>query len=268
MRLQLKIFFIIVFCPQFLTGQFSELIRPGRPSQSIGPFTVGKGIFQSENGLNFVAENKAGQAEGAFLTVNEFRYGVLERFELNLFLEYTETTKDFGSTDIFSQEGLSSVHFGIRNNILEKQKGIIPTFGYQLFILMPFNYGVYELESPAPVMRLMTNHDIGDQLFFKTNWELQYNGLSPMPKWEIVFYFGGTLSEKFKAYVENYNFFKDGRMIGNFDTGVMFYPNSEIQIDAYIGGGQFMTRAYFYLSMGFSWRLFVTSDHIRPTKVY
>lgn len=44
----------------FLSAQFNPTIRTGRPGQSIGPYTVGREVFQVQTGMGYKQGERVG----------------------------------------------------------------------------------------------------------------------------------------------------------------------------------------------------------------
>ncbi len=146
---QLFLSFFLCLCGALL-GQYNTTIRGARPSNVIGAFTVGKGVLQFQQGVDYVwGENEryfylpepspgngfngAHQLENT-ISQNVIRFGILEKLEISAALNYNWKNEYYqfeNSNDPALQSGNSksnvfqNIDLGFRYNILDgtnKQK--------------------------------------------------------------------------------------------------------------------------------------------------
>ncbi len=132
---------LLLLAFHFSFAQYNPTIRTGRPGQTIGSFTVGKGVLQFHQGVDYGWANReselfppsgmAVQSEvekEAILSQNIIRFGVMERLEVSAAINYVWETKHYhyapnpdpALTD-FNQKNneFKNVDFGFRYNILD-----------------------------------------------------------------------------------------------------------------------------------------------------
>ena len=93
MLILMKRIFIVSLLSLFLQnaqGQFNETVRTDRPGQAIGPFSVGKLIFQTQTGIDIggLKEKKNNFSNYSMAPSTVLRLGITRRFEINTALEY------------------------------------------------------------------------------------------------------------------------------------------------------------------------------------
>jgi len=235
-------------------GQYNETIRSGRPGQSIGPFTVGKGIFQIQTGMDvFGYEKKSAGIEGdGFLNNTVLRYGVAERWEISALADYkVETWKSGGFEQDLS--GLSAFDIGGRYHIYSGE-GLIPSVGFQLRFRLPVLSEDYEIDHVAPRFIIVTNQKLSETFTLFTNWGGSWNGINSTGTGFYTLNLAFPISGKLGGFVENYGSLTDGNFDSRFDAGLSYLVTNDLQLDILGGPGSNDGVKDFFLSVGLSWR--------------
>lgn len=240
-------FFVLIFSTQITFAQFNETIRTGRPGQAIGPFAVGRGVFQIQTGYQFgqTQQHPASQNTHSYSTV--FRLGLTEVFEVN-------TAVDIEQNRFINQErqlthhygGVSNWAMGFRYHIFDG-KGLIPSVGLQTSIKLNNTLQEeFHTDNITPRLALITKQDFTKNLSLFTNVGVNWNGDTGAAQEFYVLNLSYSLNSKIGFMVENYGNLKDT----NWDAGIAYLLNPNIQFDLY-GGGK--ARQWF-VSLGCSWR--------------
>ena len=253
---QFGLLFILVFYLSEITqAQFYETIRSGRPGQSIGVSTVGKGIFQIQSGIDhFGHTNHNSDIKGSgFLTNTVLRYGLTEAFEVGTFFEYkTESITDNNIT--YSQNGLSNMMIGLRYQIA-KGKGILPSIGFQFRMRIPVLSMPYQINDIAPSFVFVTSQQLSKSFTLITNLGSSWNGNDAIPTGLYTINLSCAFTDTFGAFLENYGSLTQGVFETRFDTGVAWLMTPNLQLDLLGGLGSNHGLKDYFISTGFSWRI-------------
>ena len=248
------IIFTLLISFQTAFGQYNETIRSGRPGQSIGPFTVGKGILQIQSGVDFFGfENKdLGSSGNGFVHNTVVRYGIFERLEISGLFDYkNEKSKTNGSEVDLS--GLSAFDLGGRYEFFEG-KGAIPTIGFQMRVRLPVLSENYKIDKIAPRFFFVTGQKLSDTFTLTTNWGGSWNGVNSTGTAFYVVNLSFPISGKLGVFFENYGDLTDGDFDSRFDAGLAYLSNNDLQFDMLGGLGKNDGVSDYFVSVGLSWR--------------
>lgn len=249
----------LVFLLSFLTAdvaysQYNETIRSGRPGQSIGPFTVGTGIFQIQSGIDingFKAESTGVKGNG-FIFDNVFRYGIAERWEVSALVDYAHETITMNGSET-SLNGLAAFDLGGRYH-LYTGKGLVPSLGLQARFRIPVLSDDYKISNAVPRFLIVTSQRLSDTFTLVTNWGGRWNGNdTPGTAFytiNVSFPIAGPLS----GFIENYGNLTDGDFDTRFDGGFAYLCNNDLQLDVLGGAGNNDDVSDYFVSVGVSWR--------------
>lgn len=234
-------------------GQYNETIRTGRPGQSIGPFTVGKSVFQNQSGIQFNGARRAGSSLGETQFVSVFRAGLTERFEVGGSINYRDSERE-SVGDIARRSGVDAVTLRMRSNVYVG-KGWIPSFGYQLHIGLPIVSKDFNQRDLYPKLTLMTGQRLSNRIAFTTNSGLNWNGFSTTP---VLFYtlnFNIRLLQHGGIILEHYNTLANNSWTPRGDVGLYYRLTNDIQLD--VNAGYFASNdvwSEYFVATGISWR--------------
>ncbi len=233
-------------------AQFSETIRTGRPGQSIGPYAVGKGVLQFQQGIehhNF---------DGPFIKLSTFsnnhvvRFGVSKRIEVSGLINHSVTQPRV--SNLIQKKGLTDIHLGFRVN-LNSQQGVLPSTGFQARLALPKVSEDYGSEYLAPNMVFVASWTLPKDMGITTNWILTYDGNSPSPIGQYILNFSFPIYGNWSGFIENYGTRTNTSTTTFFDGGLAYLVNNNLQLDA--SGGYSInneTETYF-INAGISWRI-------------
>lgn len=161
---------IVILFSQQTQAQFNETVRTGRPGQAIGPFAVGKFVFQTQTGFDVVGfDEKQNNFSSYNIAPNTvLRFGLTRTFEINTAWEYRNDNYKISDSS-FSTNGLSSAIIGTRINLFEG-KNYIPSLGLQVGFKLPNLSQPYNSKYIAPKIMLIANEKINDKISFLINF--------------------------------------------------------------------------------------------------
>ncbi len=245
---------LLIASAQYSYGQYGETIRSGRPGQSIGPFTVGKGIIQLQTGMDvFGFENKPLNIKGdGYLNNTVVRYGIAERFEVSALADYrSETIKSNGTeTDL---NGLAAFDLGGRYHVFSA-KGAIPNIGFQLRFRLPVLSEDYKIDNVAPRFIIVTGQKLSETFALATNWGASWNGVNSTATKFYVINLSFPIVGKLGGFVENYGSSANGNFDTRFDAGLAYLVNDDLQLDLLGGPGNNDGIKDYFFSVGLSIR--------------
>jgi hypothetical protein len=152
--MKLKFVFLFLSIAISVAGQYNETLRGARPGNVIGAFTVGKGVLQLHQGVDFLQAEEVRNYissngfpfEGYYqlentVFQNTIRYGIIEKLELSAVLNYnwknTYNNFDANPDPALSFSNSKEVDFqnidlGLRYNILDGTNRARLVWGIQL----------------------------------------------------------------------------------------------------------------------------------------
>ncbi len=232
MRLLFLTIFWMLALSTKVVGQFNEIIRSGRPGQAIGAFTVGQHVLQIQSGVDYFKsiDSDGDKKREEYLNNTVLRYGLSETFEVSAVAEYKTEAVLQNDTKI-SYQGLSALDVGMRVHIFTG-KGFVPNVGFQTRLRLPFLTGHYQIKDIAPLFVLATSQQLFKKFTLITNW-----------------------GNKLGVFVETFGSVQQGVFISNFDTGLAWLINNDLQFDVYGGYGINQGVRDYFVSTGISWRM-------------
>ena len=231
------------------TFLFAQNIITDRPDQTESAVTLEKGRLQIESGiLNQTEGDGNDKLKSLIIPTNLFRYGISKKVELRLVLQLDGLqTMD----DNAYQFALGSVELGAKI-VLNQSEDPSVQFALLSHLVLPKDNWTQFSDQLGFLNRISIAHDI-DQ-----NTSIGYNfGYNHYTHGEgnsiYTVAIGHSISEKLSVYIEPYgSVFTDSILLSNFDYGIVYLVNSNIQLDLSFGLG--FNNTMNYQSLGFSWR--------------
>jgi Putative MetA-pathway of phenol degradation len=232
-----------------LQAQTTTDLETDRPDQTETPFTVGKFMFQAENGFsrtkvdNLLVQNSL---------VSLLRFGLSEKFELRAEILRDGYTVD--KTKIIS--GLQPLELGFKVNLL-KEKGIIPKTSLIAHITIPKAASKsFKGTYAAPNFRFTMQHSLSKKQSFSYNiggeWNSDFGTFQPL----YTLATGYDFTSKLYGYVELFGFFPKGLTAEHsLDGGLAYLLKPNLQLDISAGAGITKTAPKSYWAIGLSFRL-------------
>ncbi len=236
-------------------AQTAPQIVSDRPGQAFTHQVVGKGVFQIQSGLdlNKAATNLIDQEVRT--SVNEFRLGLSESFEISTVWNYSQTSTTNNATSFEDEfDGVSSWQLGFRYNLIAESDGWIPGIGIQTRFSMKQVSRNYQPSQIAPTTMLFTNHTLLDDLNVSFNGGVAYDGETAIPQYLYVISFAQNFTSDFGIIYEFYGNEYNDQESNYGGAGVFYFPNKDLQLDLYASMGKNQGVEEFYMSLGVSWR--------------
>lgn len=236
-----KAFFLFLFTPSLIMAQTSETIVSDRPGQANAAYTVGKGVLQGQHGINFI---EVASTIKTLAFSNTFRYGVLDKLEISSTLIYQ-------NGDL--RDGLRFTNVGGRYSLLENE-GWIPAIAVQGQLLLPWQSKEFKRDQLGTLWNINTNNSLGESFSLSTNWGVAFEGNDNIdPSWFYVWNLGYSINDQWGTFAEIYGNLNDFN--SNFDTGLSYLINNNLQLDAGLGVDLSNAGDYWFGDIGISWRI-------------
>lgn len=219
---------LLLFVCTISFGQYNPIIRTGRPGQTIGSFTVGKGVLQFHQGLDYtwgtvgqeftspMGLSSAGTVRlEEYFSQNVIRFGVAEKLEVSAGINYSWSNQfyDFGqNADPTLKEAnirtfdFKNVDLGFRYNILDGNNRY--KLGWGIQARTGLYQWVFDEFVDAPDLKVITaiGRNLGEKSRFRINagttlalsmydwivYGLNYN-YNPVPKLGFTLEYSGRL---------------------------------------------------------------------------
>lgn len=239
-------------------SQYNETIRSGRPGQAIGPYTVGKGVFQVQAGAEYYHNTKdeSDDKENIINPNAVLRYAISDHFEINTGVGYEFKNEKLVSGSIDS-DYLSSLSLGTRINLNDGENGW-PAMGIQVSAKFPIDK---EKNSPkidgiAPKAVFIVSQSLTDKLGLTVNFGSDYDFDTFNPTWKYVLNLSYSINDKVGVFVEPYGAFTGAEDHAiKFDAGVSYLVNNDLQLDLLGGYGDNHGMQEYMVGAGISWRI-------------
>jgi hypothetical protein len=242
-----------VICLLFISVTYSQTtpdLETDRPDQTETPFTVGKNMFQAENGYSiWNAKNKIQQQN----IVSLLRFGLSEKFELR-----AEIARDrYNNESInYNERGLTPIEVGFKAN-LTSEKGLIPKTSLIAHIALPtVASATFKGNYYAPNFRFTMQHTLSKKQSLSYNlggeWGADDGSFTPL----YTLASGYDFSKLVYGYVELFGFFPNRQIAEHTAAGgVAFLVKPNVQFDISGGIGLTPTATKNYWALGLSFRL-------------
>ena len=224
---------------------FSQIIITDRPDQTESPVTLEKGRLQIESGVLHQVDGDGNEELKALLIpTNLFRFGISKKVELRLVLQL-EGHKIFN--DNAYHYALGSIELGTKIALNQNENSTV-----QFAILSHLKLPKDNEDRLGFLNRISLAHNIGQ------NTSVGYNfGYNHYHQGHGNFIYtiaiGQTLIKKLSIYIEPYgSVYSASAPLSNFDYGLAYLVNSNLQLDLSFGLG--LNNTMCYQSLGISWR--------------
>jgi len=229
-----------------------------RPDQTESSSVVPLKSLQIETG--FLLENE----ENTFREIRSFaynttliRYGLLERLELRIGLEYLGDRSVMKLTgNETSISGFSPLYTGFKIKVTE-ESGILPEIAFLGGLVLPFTANQnYETNYAAVNMRFSMSHTLSDRFSIGYNLGVETDGISSVPSYYYSFVTGFSVTGKIGTFVESYGFIPEtGNAEHLLDAGITYLLLPTLQLDFSAGIGISEAAIKNFLSVGLSYRI-------------
>lgn len=232
-------------------SQLTSNIQTDRPGQAINPNTVGKGMFQMQQGFDYFGIKEKAIISNGFATEQVVKYGVFQNLELSaLFVfQYNKSMPSLVS------QGVSALHLGFRIHLSDQNKAM-PSSGFQLRIKVPKISKDFGQKYVTPQAIYSFTYSLPKDMSLTGNLILDFDGKDFTPIGGYVANFGFPIYKELSGFVENYGSISRGEFTTKFDGGFAYLINSNIQLDLTGGGAKNHGSTDYFVSLGISWRVF------------
>ena len=245
-----KLPLLLLFISTLSLAQYTETIATDRPGQAIGANSLGAKVFQIQSGVayNAIEEDGFKLATTAFASV--FRYGLLERLDLNAAFVWQNDVLS-GPSISSSITGVSNTEVGLRYSITDN-KGWVPAIGIQGKLLLKLQDKEYQRMDLGTNFVVATNNTLIKSLSLTTNWGMLHTGNVGDAQFSYVVNLGYGISDKVGVFIETYGGLND--FTANFDTGLSYLINKDLLIDLSTGWQGQDGVSNWFVDAGLSWR--------------
>lgn len=264
----MKIPFIIAlaFSSLAVNAQITEnAIVTDRPTQSVSPTTIGKGLVQIESGLLFERYrlNNNLSAHRTVYPTNLFRIGLLKRLELRVVNEVVsyKTVDNVKREKLNSISGTENLQIGFKYQLTEDDSKLV--IGAMAHAIVPTGSEGISNERYGILSRINFSYDIGENKNLSANvgynnFDLDFTdeGLLRYAEGNFTYtlVYGVRLSDRVGLYLETFgDVVEFENWQSNMDAGITYLISDQIQVDYSYGWG--MNRVMNYHSVGISVRL-------------
>lgn len=251
---QILCLLLLFSCSAAVLAQSSDLIRSSRPGQSFTPYTVGKGTFQIQSGINFNGFEESATTDGnGLFFIALGRYGISETIEVRTEFQINrDKVVTAGEDEVFS--GLSAWSIGMRFNILNPEDVKKPALGFQFDLNLNAASSDFKSEYIAPKIILLHSQALSAKLGLTTNWGVAWNGNNASPRGFYTLAFTYALNDQWALLLENYGEVADSDFDTRFDTGIAYLLNNDLQLDLGAGYGKNDGASDYFIDAGVSVR--------------
>jgi len=249
--LSFVLFFFYAFASQ---AQSTESIRSGRPGQSIGPYSVGKGYLQVQTGFSLSEESMSRTDKFEVQSTDTVvRYGFSEKLEFSSLIIY-QRDQILGGAFETSSTGLSRIDLGFRLNINSNPNGIIPALGFQTRIKLDTVSEEFRSNNITPIILIITHHKINETVSWIHNFGLNYENERNVQSYFWISNLSFSITKKIGAFVELYGDKISGTSNYFYDGGFSYLLNNDLQLDLFAGSDLNSGVSEEFYSLGISWR--------------
>ena len=232
-------------------AQYSEILRTARPGNGVGPFTVGKNVFQFQTGIQY-DQSRGNNDQNSSSLFSSQRFGITETFELRAAFEIRNQQLNFNEN---TNSGLSKVIVGIRANVTNNAGTNKPSIGFQFNVNTNIANSEYKSQDLAPSALLIIGKTLSDKFSLGTVWGIGWSGDKLETYGTYVIGLSYSLSERVGLLIENYGSVQSQNFDTNFDFGLSYLINNNLLWDLNFGGGDNDGTSNFFLTSGISWRI-------------
>ena len=247
---------LFLLLPLLVTAQYSPTIVSGRPGQSFGAATVGRGVYQMQTGLNL---QYVGSGSNKLLTTTEttdLRIGVLERFEISALIAGAAVEEPTLTGSRYDR-GFSDTQIGGRYLFFE-QSGWRPTLSVRSHALLTLQDENFRREKVGALITVIAEWSLNDLFSVTTNLGRIWTGEGTRST-DYVLTLGQSLSDRWSSFVEVYGSLSE--FTTNYDGGFAYLLTDDVQLDASAGFDGVGDPDSYFFDFGISFR-FVAREPI------
>lgn len=243
-----------------MQAQFNETIRTDRPGQAIGPFAVGKSVFQIQAGIDYHSNvERIFPQQKSWLAPNTvLRYGISRTIDVNMIWEYQSGVSHFLNS-IQDYNGISVGGIGARIHIFGLKPKQVKV-GIQFTALLPKLSDYFKQDKIHPSAKVIIAQNFGSKFSGLINIGSVFNADINKYNHNYVLNLGYTINDRYSVFIENYGGYSNARFINKWDTGIAYMYNHNLQFDLYGGYSKNYNSIQKFISIGVSWRVICANN--------
>ena len=225
-----------------------EEFTADRPGASTGPATVGRGVIQLEQGVQY---DGVGDGYGQFTFSNTLlRYGLFDGVELRLggdaLIHHTYDKW---------QPAFAGLAVGTKISCFEG-RGAIPAISVLADFAIPGTAGNgFETEHFTPSLYLLFENSVNDWLSIGYNVGAEWDGSTPAPTTFVALCLGFSISERLGCFAESYNYFGKAGNSYCADLGFNYMVGERVQLDVAANLDVCNPKQCWAVSLGVAWQI-------------
>jgi len=237
---------ILVILVIIIGGEIDAQIITDRPDQTESSSTIARGGLQIESGVFMGYEGgEFFSTRQTFLPTNLFRYGITNGFELRILNQFEGLEVDNNSF-----QGISDLEIGAKIQMLKKES-LNTEIAFLTHLIIPS--GTHELTSGkyGSINKICISHELNENTEIGYNLGYNYFGEGDGDL-TYSLALGIGVNDKVGIYIEPYGeVINLEEFILNFDSGITYLVNQNLQLDFSFGTG--INHRMNYISAGCSW---------------
>lgn len=222
----LLFFFLLFFTLKNINAQYTETLTSDRPGQAFSVNTVGRNVFQVQAGVDYF------DSSTYFYPSSFFRFGISEKLELNsgFIVSSNNLKNDLESFTIGARFLFSNIDSHLKSSI-------------------QFSYDVGAQNQNSQFTYILGGA-FSDNFGYTLNLGINFDEKFSLNTGIYVFNFSYSFNDKIGFFIEPFGTFLNKGFQVNFDTGLYYIINNNLQLDAQIGANE-----GFFVGTGVTWRI-------------
>lgn len=250
MQKTILFFFLILFA---LSGDAQEItpIQTDRPDQTETPFITPRRQVQMEIGFVYEKENK--QTTNFTYPNILTKLGLSKRVELRLVTEYGGTQKEVADVAT-TTNAVNPTLIGCKVNFFEEKK-ILPQTSMIMHFGVPFLAGkAFRKQQNFITFRFLMQHTLNEKFSLSYNLGAEWDGIKPDATGIYTLSLGYSASPRIGSYIELYGFHHGTHFMHQYDMGLTYLLNRNLQLDISGGLGLSPSAPDYFVGCGISFR--------------
>jgi len=234
--------FALLLMSHFVFGQFAETVRSIRPGNTMGVWTVGKGVFQVQQFVRFSSvESTSSRLTDSGLG-NLARLGITERFEIQAignFLSRRSKSLD-GTFEPITESGITGLLLGARYHLGNPLGPDLFKSAIQVRVNLPHDSDISAIDYLRTTVTLALGQVITDRIRLNTALGYQINSDDMVDNvLNLGIRANFTINEKSSLVLEHFGTFINNNYVDGFDAGVDYVISDNVKIDLSAGWRNF-----------------------------
>lgn len=229
---------ILFLSTHFVFGQYAERVRSARPGNTMGVFTVGKGVFQAQQFFRFSNIESTTNRLTRNTLGTLVRLGITERFEVQAVgnLGSNRNRPLDNSIEPFTNSGISGLALGARYHLGQPLGENLFRSALQVRVNLPHESDISAIDFLRTTIALSAGQKLAPKFILNTAISYQINsddaidnrlGLGVRARFRF--------NEKMELMLEHFGTFTNNNYIDGFDAGVDYFVSNNVKLDLSAG---------------------------------